>query len=267
MPSKLSSLEEARMFWQLMMKRNLHFKAIAQLHGKAAELGGDKETIEWEDTADFGMGRVPFSRLKEPNPEIQDKCLEYIKDIHTWSRATADFFASIPTSDRPSTIEATLLKIYATGGVITLAGMCFVAETQFDAFLPEFREELTLSASIHDEYIASPYHLDLGIIAPYLLVATRCRDRKLRGQAIDLLSGTPWREGVWDSAAVAAIAKWVRILEEEGGDPDEFIPEHRRVFVTSLNIDLNNRRGHVYATRRRGGDGQDLDFLQALLTW
>jgi hypothetical protein len=57
-------------------------------------------------------------------------------------------------------------------------------------------------------------------------------------------------------------------LEEEGGKPgDDYIPEHRRAFLTSGNIDLYHRQGQFYSTQRKGPKEDDLVFRQALLTW
>lgn len=268
MPSKFLTLDEARTFWQLIMKRNLHFKAKANILGKAPELAGEKHAIKWTETADFPKGEVPFSKIKDPSPQIQEECQRYIEDIHSWLQAASDLFDSIPDRDQNSTAVATVLKIQAQMNIINLAGMAFTSETRFDAFLSEFREITHLSSLIHAQLITAPYRFDLGIIAPLYLVGSRCRDREVRGQAIDLLSSSAWREGIWDSGACAAIAKWLRSLEEEGSKPgDDFIPEHRRAFLTSGNIDLYHRKGHFYSTQRKGAREDDLVFRQALLTW
>lgn len=82
MPLKFSSLDEVRFFWQIIIRRNFHLKAKAQLVGKSAELGGKRESLTWADTADFPPGEIPFSTLKNPSPEIRNECQKYIIDIH-----------------------------------------------------------------------------------------------------------------------------------------------------------------------------------------
>jgi hypothetical protein len=46
----------------------------------------------------------------------------------------------------------------------------------------------------------------MGIIEPLFFVATRCHDAAVAEQALDLLTTNAWREGAWDSAAMAKIA-------------------------------------------------------------
>ncbi|MCJ1403835.1 hypothetical protein MMC11_007058 [Xylographa trunciseda] len=51
------------------------------------------------------------------------------------------------------------------------------------------------------------FHFTTGIIQPVYFVAVKCRRRSLAQRAIDMLSTSPWREGAWDSAAMAQIAE------------------------------------------------------------
>ncbi|MCJ1267081.1 hypothetical protein MMC22_006966 [Lobaria immixta] len=53
-----------------------------------------------------------------------------------------------------------------------------------------------------------------SIIYPLYFTATHCQDPKIQEEALSLLSTSPWREGAWDSAAMATIAKR-RILERK----------------------------------------------------
>ncbi|KAL8751062.1 MAG: hypothetical protein Q9199_006675 [Rusavskia elegans] len=46
-----------------------------------------------------------------------------------------------------------------------------------------------------------------GLIQPLYFTAIKCRERVTAHKAIDLLDGEPWREGAWDSTAMAKIAR------------------------------------------------------------
>ena len=46
-----------------------------------------------------------------------------------------------------------------------------------------------------------------GIIHPLFFTAMKCRNTAICQEAIQLLYNPPWREGAWDSAAMAQIAK------------------------------------------------------------
>lgn len=170
-------------------------------------------------------------------------------------------------------IVASLLQIHAKMSLITLAGMTFSDETSFDAFLPDFRAIVNLSSYVHPQLIESSqnsglYKFDLGFLPALYLVGTRCRHKVVRAKAIDLLYSSPYREGIWDSGAVANLSNWTRSVEVACNDGDEeHIPEHNRVFVTAANVDLYNRRAKVYATQRRGKTDADLVFHEGLLNW
>jgi hypothetical protein len=154
--------------------------------------------------------------------------------------------------------------------LITLAGISFTSETSYDTLLSEFRDITTLTASIYPQLIASSensalYHFDLGVIPALYLVGSRCRNREVRGAAIDLLFSSPYREGIWDSLAVANICNWLRGLEEAGGD--KYIPEEKRAFLTSADVDLYHRRAKLYCTQRVGPRQEDLVFSETLVQW
>ena len=54
-----------------------------------------------------------------------------------------------------------------------------------------------------------------GIIRPLFYTATKCLNLRICREAIALLSASPWREGAWDSAAMARIAaRRVQEVEE-----------------------------------------------------
>jgi hypothetical protein len=50
------------------------------------------------------------------------------------------------------------------------------------------------------------FHFLPGLIQPLYFTAVKSRDPRTRWRAITLLATKPWREGAWDSAAMAAIA-------------------------------------------------------------
>lgn len=151
--------------------------------------------------------------------------------------------------------------------------MTFSDETSFDVFLPDFRAITNLSSNIHPQLIESSqnsglYHFDLGLLPALYLVGTRCRDKGVRAKAIDLLYSSPYREGIWDSGAIANVSNWIRNVEVRcNGGNEDHIPECNRVFLTSTNMDLYNRRAKVYCTQRKGPADADLVFHEGFLNW
>ena len=60
-----------------------------------------------------------------------------------------------------------------------------------------------------------------GLIHPLYLIAIRCHNRVIRDETLSLLASSPWREGAWDSAAMAKIAERRIWQQEEGGFYDK----------------------------------------------
>ncbi|KAL8890480.1 MAG: hypothetical protein Q9192_005864 [Flavoplaca navasiana] len=57
----------------------------------------------------------------------------------------------------------------------------------------------------------------VGLIQPLYFTAIKCRDKIIAQKAVELLEGEPWREGAWDSAVMAKIARRkMKELEESG---------------------------------------------------
>jgi hypothetical protein len=99
-------------------------------------------------------------------------------------------------------------------------------------------------------HIKASFALDLGIVPPLFVVATKCRDRKLRRDAISLLLSSPRREGMWDSILSGRVGQWIMNIEEQGLSPyigsfdaatREVVPDHQRVMVKEILFDLQNR--------------------------
>ena len=71
--------------------------------------------------------------------------------------------------------------------------------TRYDAFTGEKALEPTGLLPL--------FSFRTGFISPVFFVAQNAPDTNLRWRAVRILSERPWREGAWDSAAMAAIAE------------------------------------------------------------
>ena len=56
-----------------------------------------------------------------------------------------------------------------------------------------------------------------GLIQPLYFTAIKCREKLTACKALNLLEGEPWREGAWDSAAMAKIARTKIVELEDAG--------------------------------------------------
>lgn len=163
----------------------------------------------------------------------------------------------------------------------------------------------TLKAGIFSAaHIKPTFSMDLGIVAPLYVVATKCRQPVLRRQAIELLSGSSRREGMWDSDLTARVGQWVMALEENEPsahsgygenassgyhDPKSLspssllqscdtsglsrhtaptIPANRRVTVKTIDFDLRARFAKVSVGTRGLPDGVSDPLARSTrITW
>ncbi len=117
-------------------------------------------------------------------------------------------------------------------------------------------------------HIKASFALDLGIIPPLFVVATKCRDRRLRRDAINLLMSSPRREGMWDSVLCGRVARWIMEIEEEDlpiygrarttmGNGDEMMPaKDKRVMVKEILFDMQRREALLKCGTRGKMEGE-----------
>ena len=145
------------------------------------------------------------------------------------------------------------------------------SEVVFDILLPQFLEIVNRGRKvIYDEELAftewrkgpeekfvpnsqSRFTSGMGLVAPLFIVATKCRNRKLRREAIRLLLSRPRREGLWDSIFCAKVAELIMEIEEKDlnaydlrdHNDWEYIPEEKRVIIREISFDLQARNGKL----------------------
>ncbi|TAQ90826.1 hypothetical protein B7494_g856 [Chlorociboria aeruginascens] len=119
-------------------------------------------------------------------------------------------------------------------------------EMLYDEYTALFAEivsksQLILSTSDNHNNTAR-FTLDMGTILPLVITAVKCRDRKIRRQAIALLWSKARREGLsFDTILVARICSWLLSIESEGIPDFEPIPESSRWMITYLHLNSNER--------------------------
>ncbi|KAI1811905.1 hypothetical protein GGS20DRAFT_66923 [Poronia punctata] len=172
-------------------------------------------------------------------------------EMEAWSRAFNPVLASrmAPTKSTQEKTAIAVLKMNQIMGRI-LFNMTFSdSELEFDRFLPFFQDIVNLALEVvGDEerraaakrcpnpnfcqhqpvqpiilgggeytarHIKASFSADLGIVPPLFVVATKCREPRIRRQAIQLLQTSSRREGMWDSELCARIGSWIAMIEEE----------------------------------------------------
>ena len=273
MPAIFTSVNEARLYWELVQRRSSHF--IATTAAQSLRTGKDVPTV----SIDLGAGEpaVLFhaeSDIYKSLPIIGDERMppeyrKYSGEIAQWFSAFTSFYEGIEKdTDERSWTAALLLQIHAKTSEIMLLSSLFGDESSLDRFMPEYREVVASARAISGSqyFQMQKFKFDLGIVNPLRLVAKWCREGGTRREAIGLLRESRVREGLYDGLIMAGVQEWIMELEEEGL-VDGIIKEEMRWRYTSIRLDCLRRRADVEAERLgRNGDGTR-DVRGTVITW
>lgn len=228
LPDFFSSLVEARLAWDTHLEMVFRFT----------------ETLFSNTNPDGPMGLLP-SNLRQFG-------LGFRGHIEAWSVAFEPILSSRSAPGVSSQEKAAIavLKMSQIMGQVLFSMVFTDSEGAFDSFSQQFKEIVDLGREVvgdeerraaekrcpdprmcrhhkaHNadifggyEYTAShikpSFSADLGIVPPLYVVATKCRDRVIRRQAIQLLRSSSRREAMWDSELTARIATWIMEIEED----------------------------------------------------
>jgi hypothetical protein len=139
---------------------------------------------------------------------------------------------SSPRFSLMETVAYRLLRLYHQMALI-LAGTCLetLDETRFDGHISDFAGIISQCIEIYDltstnsqsdteshrdPEAGSPNSVsDMGWIAPLYMTAIKCRNRRIRHQAVKLLQSSRHKEGIWNSTLCALVARQIIEIEEE----------------------------------------------------
>ena len=262
-------LKDCRTFLRVIMRRNFHFIAAARSEIQNIEPSAgriDQNLAAFRPGNNTWIQSLSTLHLPKTIPlalrEERDQC---IADVDRWRKASARVFerTSLAENSLQDFIVTTLLNIHAAMNTIILVRSFFPPETDYDAYLPEFRLITKLSARIHPHLVSrtsasSTFHFDVGIIPALSQVGIYCRDSKIRHQAVDLLLKSPgYREGMWDPMAMGKISQAAMELEEEWMDENGYIPGNRRATLLKGDCLLQQRRAVQCFAQRIGTDREE----------
>lgn len=226
-PDRFASLREARLSWDTLCERIFRFT----------------ETMFSYASGDSPANILPASMIQYG--------MSFKAQIEAWSHAFEPLLTNRTAPGVTSQEKAgiSVLKMFQIMAQILYLMTFSDNEMEFDTFKGQFKTIVDLALEVvgdeerrarekrcpnphtcnhhkhHSdifggyEYIAHhikpSFSADLGIVPPLYVVATKCRDRVIRRQAIQLLRSSARREGMWDSELVARIGMWVTDIEEE----------------------------------------------------
>lgn len=177
--------------------------------------------------------RTLFNRTYSPSSS--DSPATIARQFAFWQKQISSFETTfqpildgaIQSDGSVSNAAALVISLHQKSVSILLASVPRDSEMVFDSFLPDFhyivRTSALLIASRKETHLPrNPrFSLEIGIIPPLHLVATKCRDPVTRREAVDLMWTNPRQEGWWDSLIFARAGLWIINSEEEGLPPPQ----------------------------------------------
>lgn len=127
--------------------------------------------------------------------------LELLADLQRWRDAMH------VRENHDDGLEANMIRIQILTSTVIVGSCLNSAELAYDGFLPEFRL-LVAECSLYmtkasQEKRQVSFAFNGGDLASAIsLVASKCRHRGIRMQAVELFKNFSWREGPWDRRAV-----------------------------------------------------------------
>lgn len=278
MPAEFTTVEEARIYLDLIMRRLLHYVGSVSLSDlmhlsgppSISRLFSSKSNMtsafegNGSDFNDAGFGSA-LHQHQISKIGVKAEGAQLTADLNRWSDAFDLVLARqcLSTAEPSEKVGAFTLKIAALAAQSCTSGALNGDETRYDIFMHKFQEIVDYSTELLSTQEifrgdkaenASPgplFCFEMGVIPPLSIVAIKCRNARVRRKALKLLLKYPRREGVWDSTITADLSKWA-ISMEEGWDGAEdpwtedseefFIPEYKRVKSVALQYELESRK-------------------------
>jgi hypothetical protein len=156
---------------------------------------------------------------------LQDKeCIQ--RDLLRWREVFDTCRQQLLLKDWEGLGSGLLSNYHTMASVLTDACLSSDDESVFDSSTDKFLSLITQTIKMwklrHSRLIPghdidmSKSTIDIGWIPPLYHTALKCRNHRIRLQAIKYIESAPHREGIWDSKIAACIAR--KVMEIEEGD-------------------------------------------------
>ncbi|KAH7336465.1 hypothetical protein BKA65DRAFT_596449 [Rhexocercosporidium sp. MPI-PUGE-AT-0058] len=244
MPDLFVSLNESRMYLELIQRRTSHFIASTASIPPAPENKTATRTLmtcidTGTETGTVNIHAESETLLALPSsvpPAVRKEYSSYVNEMLRWFKAFKPLY-NLQEEGTRNWAAAAVLQIEAqTHQVMLLSSFSH----PLDSFVPTYRSVVDLAEKISDDPLFKQddlYMFDIGIVNPLRLVAKWCREPVVRRKCIELLRKVRCKEGLWDALCMAAVNEWMMGIEEEGMDEYGVIPEEARCRTVYLKVD------------------------------
>ncbi|KAF2149168.1 hypothetical protein K461DRAFT_300726 [Myriangium duriaei CBS 260.36] len=193
MPSKLHSLDEGRDT----LNSFLSSLCCRVISSQLRRLGKDSDNVNTVDDQQRFSHDALDVRWNNPFRDLK-------------ARQTSNFTLE-------QTYAGTILSVQYTAAYIVITAGIFPAAIIFDNFEQIFTQIIsTISTLRHFMHRRNGVTFDMGILPSSYLVASSCRDPRIRRHALGLSYQTSRQEGIWDSFVVEKVAE--RLVSSEESD-------------------------------------------------
>lgn len=170
--------------------------------------------------------RTAFNRAYDPLSADTPAVIAQLHTVHVealnaFKKAFQPWLdAAVSPEDEVLNPAALVLSLYPKCVEMMLATLMDESEMLYDDYFLDFVhivKTCRLLVAAEDK-IHLPknrrFSLEVGIIPPLHMTATKCRDSALRKEAIDLLFKSPRQECLWDGVLSARVGMWIMGCEE-----------------------------------------------------
>jgi hypothetical protein len=263
MPAVFETMREARLCWDLSIKRALQWRDAYIHHSNSSAFDFGENIV-----ADGIRKMDGFSKRLETELQL------YVLAKEQWLHAFQPLFnRSRNNRGSKEFLGASILMIQyiASSHSTSLQGHKY--EARCDAFLQDHitivdlaRDSLENFPSAESSPKRAVFLFDDSLVAGLFHVATRCRERDVRRRAIQLLQRHPRREGLWDSEMAVKVSTWVMNQEEEGMI-NGYVPETARLRIVNTELRLSERKAIIRCSKLVEGCEERVELPEVTLTW
>jgi hypothetical protein len=243
------------------------------------------------------------------NPKLDARKARLAQDFHLWSLGLQELGAKLGARSPRETSIYALLECHVILADNVLETTSLPGERRWDHLDPCFRkiveicrvvtkyevanaaasaDALPVQVLVQQRYAPEmgeaiwskdpncPLTFDLGVSMILLHVLNKCRDARIRYDAIKLLEDYPRLEGMWDSLVIAQVGRAIDLVERNGASLEEAaargafsaeIPMSQRVFSTQGQMNSAERSADLVLMKASGVGGTDTTCVHHTLTW
>jgi hypothetical protein len=274
-PNEFASLDEAKGYWNVIMRRTYHFLATTWRRTEPGALVREFETKN-PGAVLVTVGDTIHTTSFKVDQTVRTSQLRFSVEIACWLQTFMPLFSRMRRSSGFTLrdyVVATMLQIQALVTKITLAGVNFTQEICYDQFHANFKDIIRYAGDVAKvrqsnpnlDFWAGSFQLDLGLVEPLFTLLLRCRDPVLRRKALAILEA--WHlECWWDPLLIIAIGRFIMEVEEEGM-VEGFIPEESRAILTAKSHCPPQRAMVLQCVQRTGRPGGGLKWTERFVSW